>query len=169
MISTSALVATSIVCLLAGAGLGALIVRVIIAAGQPKDLEARYNALQDEYNQYQQNVAQHFVDTSRLVAETQQRQKELREHLVSGALQLTSAEVSRAILAQGDEGRSFSDAALENMDPAALNPPKDWAPKTPGSGGVLSEEFGLNEDREEDQSIEVRTAASHQPSKPDAL
>lgn len=159
MISTSALIATSIICLIAGAGLGALVMRVISSARQPKDLEARYNTLQNEYSQYQQNVSQHFVDTSRLVAETQQRQRELREHLVTGALHLTSADVSRAILAQGDEEQPLgSKGVLENLNPADLEAPRDWAPKAPGGGGVLSEEFGLNEEREEADSIESRTA-----------
>jgi uncharacterized membrane-anchored protein YhcB (DUF1043 family) len=133
--------------------------RIFSNARQPKDLEARHNTLQSEYNQYQQNVAQHFVDTSRLIIETQQRQQELREHLVRGALHLTSADVSRAILAQGDEEQPLTEsAALENLDPADLSPPKDWAPKAPGEGGVLSEEFGLKEESEEVDSIEVRTA-----------
>ncbi|BCD97639.1 YhcB family protein [Marinagarivorans cellulosilyticus] len=159
MISTSALIATSIICLIAGAGLGALAMRIYSSARQPKDLEARHNTLQNEYNQYQQNVAQHFVDTSRLIAETQQRQQQLREHLVKGALHLTSADISRAILAQGDEEQPLTEgAALENLDPADLTPPKDWAPKIPGEGGVLSEEFGLKEESEETDSIEVRTA-----------
>lgn len=159
MISTSALIATSVICLLAGAGLGALAMRIFSNARQPKDLEARHNTLQSEYNQYQQNVAQHFVDTSRLITETQQRQQELREHLVRGALHLTSADVSRSILAQGDEEQPLSEsAALENLDPADLSPPKDWAPKAPGAGGVLSEEFGLKEEVDEVDSIEVRTA-----------
>lgn len=159
MVTTSALVITSVVCLCIGAGIGLLIQRTLLSSGSPKDVEAKYNALQDEYQQYQQNVAQHFVDTSRLVIEAQQRQRDLREHLVSGALQLTSAEVSRAILAQNDEQDSESDAQLlENLDPASLKAPADWAPKTPGSSGVLSEEFGLKEEQDDPDSIEVKTA-----------
>lgn len=88
MISNSALVATAIVCVLIGAGLGALLMRVIQANRAPKDLESKYNTLQNEYQQYQQDVAQHFVDSSRLLIETQQRQKELQQHLVTGALNL---------------------------------------------------------------------------------
>ena len=65
MISTTALVATCLVCLIAGAGIGALIMRVVIAKQTPKDLESKYNALQTEFQQYQQDVAQHFVDSSR--------------------------------------------------------------------------------------------------------
>lgn len=159
MVTTSALVITSVVCLFIGAGIGLLIQRTLLSSGSPKDVEAKYNALQDEFQQYQQNVAQHFVDTSRLVIEAQQRQRDLREHLVSGALQLTSAEVSRAILAQNDEQDSENNTQLlDNLDPASLKAPTDWAPKTPGSSGVLSEEFGLKEEQEETDSIEVKTA-----------
>ncbi|MDZ7924811.1 MAG: DUF1043 family protein [Marinagarivorans sp.] len=157
MISTTALVATCLVCLIAGAGLGALIMRAVIAKQIPKDLQSKYNALQAEHQQYQQDVAQHFVDSSRLILETQQRQKELRQHMVTGALNLTSADVSRAILALGDDDK----AALDNdalIDPSNLIPPKDWAPKTPGQNGVLSEEFGLKEEREEHDNIEAKTA-----------
>lgn len=159
MVTTSALVITSVVCLFVGAGIGLLIQRTLLSSGSPKDVEAKYNALQDEYQQYQQNVAQHFVDTSRFVIEAQQRERDLREHLVSGALQLTSAEVSRAILAQHDEQDSESNTQLlDNLDPASLKAPTDWAPKTPGSSGVLSEEFGLKEEQEDTDSIEVKTA-----------
>ena len=128
---------------------------------QPKDLESKYNSLQSEYQQYQQSVAQHFLDSSRLISEAQQRQKELREHLVGGALHLTNADVSRAILAQGDDENPLLDSSL---DPAELNPPKDWAPKTPGQNGVLSEEFGLKEEHDDSDSIEVRTASPKRPS-----
>ncbi len=157
MISTTALVATCLVCLIAGAGIGALIMRVVIAKQTPKDLESKYNALQTEFQQYQQDVAQHFVDSSRLIIEAQQHQKELHQHMVSGALNLTSAEVSRAILALGDDEQ----AVLDNdtlLDPSNLTPPKDWAPKMPGQNGVLSEEFGLKEEHEERTSIEAQTA-----------
>lgn len=159
MVTTSALVITSVVCLCIGAGIGLLIQRMLLSSGSPKDVEAKYNALQDEYQQYQQNVAQHFVDTSRLVIEAQQRERSLREHLISGALQLTSAEVSRAILAQNDEqDAQSSEQLLENLDPATLKAPTDWAPKTPGTSGVLSEEFGLKEEQDETDTIEVKTA-----------
>lgn len=161
MVTTSALVITSVVCLLIGAGVGLLIQRILLTSNNPKDIEAKYNALQDEFQQYQQNVAQHFVDTSRLVIDAQQRQRDLRDHMISGALQLTSAEVSRAILAQNDEQESEKDAQLlDNLDPASLKAPADWAPKTPGASGVLSEEFGLKEEQEETNTIEVKTASS---------
>ena len=38
------------------------------------------------------------------------------------------------------------------MEPAlesGFTPPKDWAPKTPGQAGILSEEFGLTDSKEE--------------------
>lgn len=161
MVSTFALIATAAICLFAGIGIGMLIIRVLGASGNAGELEAKFNTLESEYSQYQQNVAQHFVDTSRLIAETQQRQRDLREHLVSGALHLTSAEVSRSILAQADDDQPLEDSALlENIDPSDLNPPKDWAPKTPGYGGVLSEEFGLKEEDDKEESIETRTATT---------
>lgn len=140
-------------------GLGALIMRTLRSASQPKDLESKFSELQNEHNQYQQNVAQHFVDTSRLIIESQQRQQALRDHLINGALHLTSPDISRAILAEGDEAESSRPQPLEHIDPATLKPPKDWAPKTPGQQGVLSEDFGLKDEQEEDtQSIEVKTA-----------
>ncbi len=161
MISTSALIAAALVSLVIGICIGLLVARLFNIGSKPSSAEAKLNTLESEYTQYQQNVAQHFVDTSRLIVETQQRQKDLHEHLVSGALHLTSAEVSRSILEQADENQSLeNNAALENIDPANLNPPKDWAPKAPGNEGILSEEFGLKEDNneEDEEAIEVKTA-----------
>lgn len=160
MVTTSALVITSVVCLFIGAGIGLLIQRTFMSPSNPKDIETKFNALQEEFQQYQQNVAQHFVDTSRLIIETQQRQRDLRDHLVNGALHLTSAEVSRAILAQNDEQEGEANIqALENLDPATLKAPTDWAPKAPGARGVLSEEFGLKEEHDDTETIEVKTAS----------
>ncbi len=160
MISTTVLIVTSLACLFIGTAIGLLIMRTIQNTGQPKDLEAKHNTLQNEYNQYQQNVAQHFVDTSRLIVESQQRQQQLRDHLVSGALHLTSPDISRAILAQSDEEATTQPQAIENLDPATIKPPQDWAPKTPGQQGVLSEDFGLAEEPEDTSSIEVKTAGN---------
>jgi uncharacterized protein len=159
VISVAALVATALVCVLVGVGLGALVMKLWFQARVPRDLEARFNTLQSEYQQYQQNVAQHFLDSARLITETEQRQKALREQLVSGALLLTSADVSRAILADTDEPALLEGASQYPMDANRLAPAKDWAPKTPGQAGVLSEDFGLREEGEEDVTpIEVRTA-----------
>jgi len=64
-----------------------------------------------------------------------------------GAMQLTNTEIGRQLFAAGENEESS-----EKLNQASIEPPRDWAPKIPGSHGMLSEEFGLKDD---DESLAV--------------
>lgn len=148
----------SIVLFFVGAALGALISRMMLPSKQNKSLENQLQASQEKLDSYQKEVSEHFEETSKLVQNLTQSYKDVHDHLAKGAGKLATAEVSEKMLSAGNP----QDNALENqstLDENAYAPPKDWAPKTPGETGMLSEEFGLKEEAE-DPSIEELTAAN---------
>ncbi len=75
-------------------------------------------------------------------------------------MQLTSTEITQNVIA----------AANNKLDtkpePEAhpVEPPKDWAPKIPGTHGMLSEEFGLNETEDADPPTLREGEPPHKPS-----
>jgi uncharacterized membrane-anchored protein YhcB (DUF1043 family) len=133
-----------IVMLIVGMIVGAVAGRAWIAPEQTKEIEHKLSEAKRELEQYQQGVAEHFSETAQKVRELTQSYKELHEHLALGAMQLTNTEIGRQLFAAGEndggEKAVFSQTTIE--------PPRDWAPKIPGSHGMLSEEFGLKDEDE---------------------
>lgn len=148
--SLETLVMVSAITLCIGGLLGAIISRTLIPPQLQKDLEDRLQSSRKELDQYQHDVAQHFADTSKLVSNLTQSYKEVHDHLAKGAIQLTNAEITKQILEAGD--RQLGLEAKEALDELEFEPPKDWAPKTPGQPSTLSEEFGLVEHSEEESA-----------------
>lgn len=144
MFSLEILVMVSTIVFCIGGLLGAVISRTLMPPEQQKELEQSLQLTRQELNQYQQDVAQHFADTSKLVNNLTQSYKDVHEHLVHGAIQLTNAEIGKKILAAGDE--ALGQESVGSIDDVQPQPPRDWAPKTPGEAGILSEEYGLNDD-----------------------
>lgn len=156
MVSIDTLIMVSAILLCVGGLLGAIISRKFMPPEMQKDLEDRLQTTKAELDQYQQDVAQHFADTSKLVSNLTQSYKDVHDHLAKGAIQLTNPEISKQILDAGDSKLGLeADEAIEEL---AFAPPKDWAPKVPGQTGTLSEEFGLD-DTPSDDSIEEKTAS----------
>jgi len=123
-----------------GGLVGAVISRTLMSPEKQKELEQSVHLTRQELNQYQQDVAQHFAETSKLVNNLTQSYKEVHEHLAKGAIQLTNAEISQRILAAAEGALSLRGESIDGVKP---EPPKDWSPKT----GNLGEDFGLTEDQ----------------------
>lgn len=156
--SFDALLIVGILALIFGALIGAMISRTVLPPTQQKDLEIELQASRSELEQYQQDVAKHFAETSMLVSNLTQAYKDVHDHLSSGAISLTNAEISKKILEAGDGNLKLKQD--DAFDEASFEPPKDWAPKKPGQAGTLSEEFGLRDNQEED-GIETTTATEN--------
>lgn len=155
MFSLEMLIMVSAIVLCIGGLLGAIISRTLLPPERQKELETRLEDSRNELDQYQQDVAKHFADTSRLVTNLTNAYKEVHDHLSKGAVELTNSEISKRVLASGEESLGIdSKGALEQV---SFEAPKDWAPKSPGQKGTLSEEFGL-ESAGEDETIEAMTA-----------
>ncbi len=153
--SLETLIMVSAIVLCIGGLIGAVISRTLMPPEMQRDLEQRLQASRSELEQYQQDVARHFADTSKLVTNLTKAYKEVHDHLAKGAIQLTNAEISKKILDAGDQKLGIE--AKDAIDELSFAPPRDWAPKTPGQTGTLSEEFGLSEQPDEER-IERRTA-----------
>ncbi len=148
MFSLEILVAVGAISAVIGGLIGAFASRKYIPPEQQKDLEQSLQLTRQELNKYQQDVANHFAETSRLVNNLTQSYKDVHEHLAKGAVQLTNSEISQSFLAAGDKALGIEAGdAINEVQP---EPPRDWAPKTPGETGLLSEEYGLNDDPSEE-------------------
>lgn len=148
MFPLESLFIVGIVALLAGGFVGALAGRNWMAPAQHKEIEQRLADAKRELESYQQDVAQHFSETAQKVRELTQSYKELHEHLAMGAMQLTSTEIGRQLFAAAD-----AEQPVQNLTQTPIEPPRDWAPKIPGTHGMLSEEFGLKDEDDTDQLL----------------
>nr|WP_243748931.1 DUF1043 family protein [Pseudomaricurvus alcaniphilus] len=132
--------------------IAALIVGGLIGAGlfkglapqqkQNRSLETRLQKAEDQLKEYQQEVTEHFIETSELVNNLTQSYKDVHEHLASGALKLTNPDISRQLIDAG-KGNLIAKGSSEQDEPPH-EAPRDWAPKDPGAKGQLSEDFGLD-------------------------
>ena len=106
-----------------------------------KELAAQLAETQDDFSNYQQEVAAHFRKTSEVVSDLSKSYKSVLESFASAALHLTTADISRQIMNSAFDADKTMGLASEDD----LKPPKDYAPKAPE--GILSEEYGLKEAR----------------------
>lgn len=139
MFSFSALFVTGLFSLLAGVVLGAIGIGYARGKFLGRDIEQRLHQTETELQTYQRDVAEHFAHTSQLVNNLTQAYRDVHEHLANGALKLATPAISKQILdaAQNDK---------PNLREQAVEPPRDWAPRAPGSKGTLSEDYGLKDD-----------------------
>lgn len=144
MYSSSALVITGLICLLAGAGIGVLIAYVFRGKLLGQDIEQRLHATENSLQGYQRDVAEHFAQTSQLVNNLTHAYREVHEHLANGALKLATPAISRQILDSANNGPSSGGKAY--ITEQHIEPPRDWAPKAPGAKGTLSEDYDLRDD-----------------------
>lgn len=155
MFSLELLLIISVVMLVIGTIIGVVIGRSWVPPEQQKALETRLSSAKRELDSYQQEVAKHFMETSKRVSEMTESYRDLHEHLAKGALQLANTEIGREMLAAGDSAQEIAD-----LERTPIEPPKDWAPKTPGSHGMLSEEFGI---QDHDETTELGLTSSVTP------
>lgn len=119
--------------MLAGLCLGALGYRTLFSGiAKNRRLEQRLDQLQQEYDQYQANVSQHFSRTGELIARLNQNTREVFTHLAAGAETLGG-------------NQDFNHASLSKpsgLTLGNLTPPRDYAPRPEQLPGTLSEDFG---------------------------
>jgi uncharacterized protein len=129
----------SLAALLFGLGLGVLLGRGRLGQGGSTQLAGRLQQAEAELENYQHQVAKHFVDTSQRISDLTQSYKELHQHLAEGAARLASPDISRKLL-EAAESKSVVAEVVPHSE-VSLEPPKDWAPKMPGQKGGLSDEY----------------------------
>ncbi len=152
MFSLSALIITALAATLIGGLLGALLLKTLHPQEQQnRTMEKRLHKAEDKLLSYQQEVTEHFADTSRLVNTLTQSYKDVYQHLADSALQLSNPDISRQLIEAGDGKLSISPPSESATKDPIAEPPKDWAPKSPGDKGQLSEDFGLERNEQSDK------------------
>lgn len=163
MISLGTLIIVGLLCLLAGAAVGAVIDRLAGPGGPNRELEERLFKAEDELKRYQQDVAEHFAKTSELVNNLTQNYREVYEYLANSALKLTTPAISRQILESANTQMLGTERTY--LSEEQVEAPRDWAPKK--GAGQLSEEYGLHEENDLPDNPYDYTEQSREPFEPD--
>ena len=118
-----------------------------------RQLENHLNELQQQQEQYQGQVSEHFEETASLLNQLTTSYRDVHTHLAKGA-QLLAKDGDK----EPAELISINTEARETTaTPTPITPPLDYAPKTaPNEPGMLNEEFGL----EKSQSEQLKERAS---------
>lgn len=157
MFSLTTLSLAIITCLLLGGIVGAFLMFALRPQEKiNRELETQLQETEERLREYQQDVTHHFVETSKLINNLTRSYREVHEHLASSALKLGNADLSKQISQAGD-GKLLEQSPGTN--PLEVTAPTDWAPKKPGKHGTLSEEFGLSDEPEEDQTLILKHQA----------
>lgn len=156
MYSLSTLIISGLVCLLAGGGIAAFILYAFRAPLLGRDLEQRLHHAETTLQGYQRDVTEHFAHTSQLVNNLTQSYRDVHEHLANGALKLATPAISRQILDSANSSLNSDNKSY--ISGQHIEPPRDWAPKAPGTKGTLSEDYGLRDDATEDAHLPTESA-----------
>src|SRR5690606_22900833 len=115
-----------------------------LTGGSASSTQAQLESLQLRFEEYQQEVASHFNTTANLVSRLNRSYQDIQEHLGQAAVELAPDEMTRQRLLAVLDQNSVPDTR-ERIEPVfdSLEPPRDYADKTPDSPGTLSEEFGV--------------------------
>lgn len=101
--------------------------------------------LNEKLEQQQLQINEHFVTTADLVNKLTMTYKEVYDHLSCGAESLCDADAATQVLeARQNVSKLIAADDARDINPEPTGPAKDYAPKNPNEAGVLSEEFGLN-------------------------
>jgi uncharacterized membrane-anchored protein YhcB (DUF1043 family) len=128
--------------LVVGVVAGFLIARLAPNAA-PSSTQRQLDEIQERFDNYQHEVVTHFNSTAVLVKKLTQSYQEVQDHLAEGANSLALDELTRQRLLAS----LHSDAPVGPRErltpPRDAEPPRDYAPKTPNSPGMLDEQYGL--------------------------
>jgi uncharacterized membrane-anchored protein YhcB (DUF1043 family) len=116
-----------------------------------RKLEEHLQKLEEQQEDYQQQVSEHFSETAQLLNQLTDNYKEVHQHLAKGAQLLCADQQASQQLKQLVEQDD-----TEQADAANISQPLDYAPKSENKPGVLDESFGLDKKaaREDEQKLE---------------
>ena len=147
MFPLSTLILAVAIALIVGALIGALLLKGLSPQEkQNRSLETRLQKAENQLREYQQDVSEHFAETSQLINTLTQSYRDVHEHLATGALKLTNPDISRQLIDAGKGNLMLSTSRNRKPDDEeaiSKEPPRDWAPRNPGDKGQLSEDFGF--------------------------
>ncbi len=144
LLTTILVAATTLVI---GGVLGGLLTRKLSSQEKKaQSLQAEVEKHKKQLSEYQQQVNDHFATTAKLVNQLTQNYRDVHEHLASDALKLANMDISRQLIS--DTNNDHIGINERKLNEQIVEPPKDWAPKTEGEEGMLSESYGLKDEEE---------------------
>ena len=145
---------TGLALLVLGVVLGHLIGRRTSSQSQKnREVERKLDQVLQDKKTYEDEVAEHFTDTARLLNSLTASYREVHTHLAAGAAELCQGPVA---MAQLEENRDNTEIPAHLADVQA---PLDYAPKTsPDEKGMLNETFGLEKEKPADTIPEQAAA-----------
>jgi len=172
-----------IVTLAVGALFGYLFGRTNDSATKQQQLQDQLEKSQNELNEYKDQVNNHFEQTAALVNNLTESYKAVHKHLAEGSEALCLTEHTPVELEKAPMQSRLADQTTDESDiptvtdevPAAepetpeetieaVEPPRDYAPKSPDEEGTLSEGFGVKKDKKEDiPEEEIPVLRDHVP------
>lgn len=118
-----------------------------------RELETHLTSIQHKYEHYQQAVTEHFSQSAQLVNNLTNAYREVHEHLQKGANDLcadnkrhSSDNPAQSFLGLEASKDAFPQPvrAKEAKFLDSVEPPRDYAPKSPSDKGMLDEDYGLS-------------------------
>jgi len=128
--------------LVVGVVAGFLIARLAPNAA-PSSTQRQLDEIQERFDNYQHEVVTHFNSTAVLVKKLTQSYQEVQDHLAEGANSLALDELTRQRLLASLHSDAPAGPRERLTPPRDAEPPRDYAPKTPNSPGMLDEQYGL--------------------------
>ncbi len=114
-----------------------------------RQLETHLHEMQQQQQDYQQEVSEHFVETATLLNQLSSSYRDVHNHLAKGAQLLAGENASESIKTL--PGDTPSDNKPTDLD-QNISPPLDYAPKkAPNTPGMLNEEFGLSKSKQQEE------------------
>ncbi|MFK3772897.1 DUF1043 family protein [Pseudomonas xanthosomatis] len=110
----------------------------------PSNTQRQLDDIQQRFDTYQNEVVTHFNSTASLVRKLTQSYQDVQDHLADGANRLALDELTRQRLLaalHSEASQGPRDRLTPPKDTAEV--PRDYAPKTPNSPGMLDESYGL--------------------------
>ena len=146
MFTLSTVIVVAVIALVIGVIIGGVLTRLLSPQEQKaRSLENQLSDAEQQLKKYQQQVTEHFAQTAKLVNNLTQSYKDVHEHLAGDALKLANVDISRQLLRDNSDDKQGDNTKLSEEN---FQPPRDWAPKSPGQAGPLSEDYGLGDDDE---------------------
>lgn len=128
--------------LVAGVVIGFLVAR-LLPNTVPNTTQRQLDEVQERFDTYQNEVVTHFNSTANLVQKLTQQYQEVQEHLAEGANRLALDELTRQRLLAAMHPEAHHAPRDRLTPPRDTEAPKDYAPKSPNSPGMLDEHYGL--------------------------
>lgn len=128
--------------LIVGIVIGLLITRLLPSAA-PSRTQRQVEEMQERFEAYQSEVVTHFNTTASLVKKLTQSYQEVQDHLSHGADRLALDEVTRQRLQAALHADVSSEKRERLTPPRDFETPRDYAPKTDETLGMLDESYGL--------------------------